>query len=97
MPKLTPEEIAARIKTLPGWQFADNAISKRYRFKSFMDGIRFVGRVAAIAEAADHHPDILINYRNLTFSCTTHDSGAVTAKDFALAAEIERAFNANPG
>jgi 4a-hydroxytetrahydrobiopterin dehydratase len=97
MAKLTPDEIAAKIKTLAGWQFKDNAISKKFQFKSFMDGIHFIGRVAEMAEKADHHPDMLVNYTRVTFTCSTHDQGGVTEKDFALATEIERAFNANPG
>jgi 4a-hydroxytetrahydrobiopterin dehydratase len=92
--KLTPEEIAARITTLAGWEYKDNAISKRFQFKGFMEGIGFIGTVAEMAEAADHHPDILVNYRRITFTCTTHDAGGVTEKDFALASEIERAFGA---
>ena len=96
MAKLTADEIATRIKTLAGWQYKDNAISKRFQFKRFMDGIEFIGKVAAMAERADHHPDILVNYTRVTFSCSTHDAGGVTEKDFALAAEIERAFIALP-
>src|ERR1700722_1781496 len=97
MAKLTPDEIATKIKTLDGWQYKDNAISKRFQFKNFMDGIRFIGKVAEMAEKADHHPDMLINYTRVTFTCSTHDQGGVTEKDFALANEIERAFTANPG
>jgi 4a-hydroxytetrahydrobiopterin dehydratase len=97
MAKLTPDEIAAKIKTLTGWQFKDNAISKKFQFKSFMDGIHFIGTVAEIAEKADHHPDMLVNYTRVTFICSTHDQGGVTEKDFALATEIERTFTSNPG
>ncbi len=93
-PKLTPEEIAVKVKSLAGWEYKDNAISKRFQFKRFMEGIGFIGTVAAMAEAADHHPDILVNYRRITFTCTTHDAGGVTEKDFALASEIDRAFGA---
>ena len=95
--KLTPDEIAERLKQLPGWEFKDNAIGKLFRFKEFMDGIRFVGRIAEIAEAADHHPDIAINYTRIRFSCVTHSEGGVTEKDFKLATEIERAFQAAGG
>ena len=96
MAKLSADEIATKIKSLAGWQYKDNAISKLFRFKSFMDGIRFIGKVAEMAEKADHHPDMLVNYTRVTFTCSTHDQGGVTEKDFALAHEIERAFGANP-
>ncbi len=92
MATLSTGEIADRLASHPGWEFKDNAISKRFRFKDFMTGIAFVNRVAAIAEAADHHPDMLINYTRITFSCTTHSAGAVTDKDFRLAERIEAAF-----
>jgi 4a-hydroxytetrahydrobiopterin dehydratase len=94
MPKLAEAEITEKVKSLSGWQYKDNAISKLYRFKEFMEGIRFIDRVAEMAEAADHHPDIHVNYTRVTFTCTTHSDGGVTAKDFALADQIERAFPA---
>jgi 4a-hydroxytetrahydrobiopterin dehydratase len=94
MPKLAEAEITEKLKSLSGWQYKDNAISKLYRFKEFMEGIRFIDRVAEMAEAADHHPDMHVNYTRVTFTCTTHSDGGVTAKDFALADQIERAFPA---
>ena len=94
MPKLNQPEIESRLKTLPGWEYRNNAIGKLYRFKQFMDGISFLNKVAAMAEAADHHLDVKINYTRMTFECSTHDEGGVTEKDFKLAARIEAAFNA---
>jgi 4a-hydroxytetrahydrobiopterin dehydratase len=97
MAKLNHDEIAARLKTLSGWEYRDNAISKLFRFKEFMDGIRFINQVASIAENADHHPDIIINYTRITFTCSTHSEGGVTEKDIRLASEIEQAFANYPG
>ena len=90
--KLSPEEIAQKLKSLPGWEYKDNAIAKMFKFKEFLHGIEFVQKVAEIAEAADHHPDIHINYTRVTFICSTHDAGGVTDKDFKLAENIEIAF-----
>ena len=95
MAKLSPEAIAEKLKALSGWQSKDNAISKLFRFKEFMEGIAFVNQVAPIAEAADHHPDIHINYTRVTFVCSTHTDGGVTEKDIKLAREIEKAFAAH--
>src|SRR5260370_34133876 len=95
--KLEKSEIERRLSALPGWEFKDNAISKLYRFKTFMDGIRFLNQVAEMAEAADHHPDVKINYTRITFSCSTHDQGGVTEKDFKLASQIEEAYKAYAG
>jgi len=92
MAKLTPEQIAANLKALPGWEYKDNAIRKTFKFKEFLHGIEFVQKVAEIAEGADHHQDITINYTRVTFSCSTHDAGGVTDKDFKLADNIEIAF-----
>jgi 4a-hydroxytetrahydrobiopterin dehydratase len=92
MAKLSDEQVSERLKGLEGWQFKDNAIRKLYRFKEFMDGIRFIGRVAEMAEAADHHPDMHVNYTRVTFICTTHSDGGVTEKDFRLARQIEDGF-----
>ena|SRR5271155_1172922 len=92
MPKLSSAKVTERLKLLPGWEQKDDAVSKRYKFKDFMAGIRFISQVAAIAERMDHHPDIAINYTRITFSCSTHDQGGITDKDFKLATEIETAF-----
>jgi len=92
MAKLSSDQIAGRLKVLPGWEYRDNAIRKQLKFKEFMDGIGFIGRVAQFAEAADHHPDMTINYTRITFTCTTHSEGGVTEKDLKLAENIEREF-----
>ncbi len=93
MAKLSAEQIAEKLKALPGWEYKDNAISKMFKFKEYLHGIEFVQKVAEIAEAADHHSDITINYTRVTFSCSTHSEGGVTDKDFKLADNIEIAFN----
>jgi 4a-hydroxytetrahydrobiopterin dehydratase len=54
-----------------------------------MPVIRLVNRVAELAEKANHHPDILINYDKVTFTLITHDAGGITQRDFDLAARID--------
>lgn len=93
MPTLDPGQIKSRLAALPGWEYRQNAITKQYTMKEFMDAVRLVNRVAELAEAADHHPDILINYRRVTFTCSTHSEGGVTEKDLSLASRIEQAYN----
>jgi 4a-hydroxytetrahydrobiopterin dehydratase len=92
MAKLSTDQITQKLKALPGWEYKSNAISKMFKFKEFMSGIDFVNKVAEIAEAGDHHPDIAINYTRVTFTCSTHSDGGVTDKDFKLAENIEIAF-----
>jgi 4a-hydroxytetrahydrobiopterin dehydratase len=94
MAKLDPQEIEQRLKPLSGWSYQANAISKMFRFKEFMEGIQFINTVAGAAEAMDHHPDINVNYTRITFTCTSHDSGGVTERDFKLANAIEEAYTA---
>jgi 4a-hydroxytetrahydrobiopterin dehydratase len=92
MAKLSPDAIKQQLQSLSGWEFKDNAISKLFRFDEFLEGIEFVNRVARIAEAADHHPDIQINYTRVTCACSTHSDGGVTEKDLKLARQIEEEF-----
>jgi 4a-hydroxytetrahydrobiopterin dehydratase len=92
MPKLSEAQIGHELNTLPGWEYQDNSLRKLFRFNEFMDGIRFIGRIAEVAEAADHHPDMHINYTRVTFICSTHSEGGVTDKDIRLARQIEQAF-----
>ena len=93
MPKLSPDQITEKLKALPAWERRGEMIAKQYTFKEFMDGIRFINRIAEIAEQMDHHPnDIIVNYRRITFTLTTHDQGGISEKDFKLADAIEREF-----
>ena len=90
MAKFTDAEVSEKLKALPGWERHENSIRKLFRFKEFMDGIHFINRVAEKAEAADHHPDVTINYTRITMTCSTHSEGGITDKDFKLAQEIEK-------
>jgi 4a-hydroxytetrahydrobiopterin dehydratase len=83
---LTPREIAEGLERLPGWTLDGHAIRKQFTFSGFPEAIAFVARLVEPAEAADHHPDIVINYRRVTLSYSTHSEGGLTAKDFAGAA-----------
>jgi len=89
MAKLSDIEIQAGLKQLSGWAREAGAIAKRYTFPAFRDGIRFVDRVAAAADAADHHPDIDIRYTTVTMKLSTHSAGGITAKDLAMAGTID--------
>ena len=95
MAKLSPEQVTTNLKSLAGWERKSEAIAKQYTFKEFMGGIRFINRIAEIAEQMDHHPDITVNYRRVTFTLSTHDQGGITEKDFRLAEAIEREFKAS--
>ena len=89
-PRLTDDEIAAALATLPGWERRGDAIARTFAFPAFMDGIAFVQRVAEAAERADHHPDIDVRWTRVTCALSTHDAGGITAADVRLAGEIDR-------
>lgn len=69
------------LRTHPDWTLEGRALVRTYQFASFPDAVAFVQRVAPIAEAHDHHPDIDIRYRKVTLRLTTHDAGDLTFRD----------------
>ena len=83
MAKLSRAEAEQNVKSLNGWTLDGDAIRKQYTFKDFLEAIAFVNRLAPGAEKADHHPDILINYKRVTLTYSTHSEGGLTDKDFA--------------
>jgi 4a-hydroxytetrahydrobiopterin dehydratase len=95
MPRLLDDdEITAALGGLPGWEREDNALVRTAELPSFPAAIAVVDRVAATAEERDHHPDIDIRWRTLTFRCSTHSAGGVTELDVALAATISQEIDA---
>jgi 4a-hydroxytetrahydrobiopterin dehydratase len=80
--------ITTALDDLPGWERDGDAIVRTAKLPSFPTAIAVVDRVAAIAEDRDHHPDIDIRWRTLTFRCSTHSKGGITDLDVALARSI---------
>lgn len=81
--------IDAALDGLCGWRHEGDAILRDLRFPTFMDAIRFIGRVAVLAEQADHHPELTNVYWDVGIRLTTHDAGGVTQRDLALARAID--------
>lgn len=90
MPKLSREDVSERLEKVKGWTLDGESIRKQFTFANFPDAIAFVNRIAAEAESADHHPDILVNYKRVTLTYSTHSEGGLTDKDFAGAATADR-------
>lgn len=84
-PKLSESQIEDLLKGLPEWSLVGEAIQRTYQYRDFVNAMKFVNAVAVQAEAAQHHPDILIRYSRVTLTLATHDAGGITEKDFALA------------
>ena len=92
---LTAPEIEARLRLdLPQWSYLDGAITRQYRLGDYKKSVLFVAAIGLLADAADHHPDILLTYGSVEVRLLTHDAKSVTAKDFALAGKIEQIFQA---
>jgi len=91
MEPLPESEIAARLAALgPAWRRAGDTLVGDRECQDFTSAIALVNRIAAAAEQADHHPDILIHsYRRLRITLSTHAANGITERDFALAATID--------
>ena len=90
MTKLSAARIKTALRAVPEWKKQGATITRTYAFKNFPSAIRFVNRVANLAEAAWHHPDIDIRWNKVTLTLTTHDASGLTRKDFALARQFDR-------
>jgi len=90
MAKLSDADLQAALHNLTGWQTGGDAIRRTFQFGGFPAAIAFVNRVAELAEAANHHPDIDIRYNKVSIGLSTHDEGGVTEKDVDLAAKLDQ-------
>ena len=88
MAVLTDEQVSAALTDLDNWEHVDGTLRRSITFASFPAGIDAVRRVAEHAEAQDHHPDIDIHWRTVTFTLVTHSAGGITDKDVAMARDI---------
>jgi 4a-hydroxytetrahydrobiopterin dehydratase len=95
-PLLSEAEILEGLAALPDWRRDGETIVRTVKAATFLDAIALVNRVAEAAEAADHHPDILINWRRVTFTLSTHAAHGLTARDVAMARQIDE-LEAGPG
>jgi 4a-hydroxytetrahydrobiopterin dehydratase len=86
---LTQKEVAASLKQLPGWKFADGAIHKSFSFGNFTETMAFVNQVAGIAAREDHHPEMLVGYGICRIVYSTHSVGGLSHNDVICAAKIE--------
>jgi 4a-hydroxytetrahydrobiopterin dehydratase len=90
MPAFSSAEVASHLAALPAWQVEGDQLVRSFQFPDFLAAVRFVNRVADLAEEAGHHPDIDIRYNRVRLGLTSHDAGGLTAKDFSLAVRIDK-------
>lgn len=85
---LTQKEIDDALATLDGWSQSGDEIARTFVLPSFPAALAFTSAAGHLAERADHHPDMLIQYRKVTLTLSTHSAGGLTQKDIDLAGEI---------
>lgn len=87
---LTDDQVDAALPDLNGWERSDGALRRSIEFPAFLQGVDAVGRVAELAEQKDHHPDIDIRWRTVTFALVTHSAGGITEQDLEMAKAIDQ-------
>jgi len=88
--------VAGLARQVPRWTIAEERLKRRVTFAGFVDAIRFVDRMAELAEAEDHHPDFCVHYRDVDLSIWTHAVGGLSENDFILAAKIDELLEEPP-
>ena len=91
---LSATEIVSQLSKLNGeqalgWRLIDNALEKTYSFKNYHETIGFVNALAFIANAEDHHPDLVVSYSKCTVRFNTHDVNGITVSDFFCASKVD--------
>src|SRR4051794_1098689 len=89
---LTSEALQGFLTQHPDWHQKTRALLRTYTFSSFPQAIAFVNKVAEVAEAKNHHPDIDIRFQKVTLLLTTHDAGGLTFRDPEVATEVDRLY-----
>lgn len=88
---LSAEQVKERLARLSGWQGGTGGIERTFVLPDFPTAITLVNRIGALAEELNHHPDIDIRYDRVRVFVVSHDEGAVTERDFRLAARVQEA------
>jgi len=94
---LSDDDVAAGVAGLVDWSGDTSGITRTVALPDFPAAIDVVDQVAVVAEEMDHHPDIDIRWRKLTFNCATHSAGGVTGLDLTLARRIDEILTAAGG
>lgn len=89
--KLDPESIQTQLRDLPHWTLDNNQhLTRTISVDNFMTALQKANSIAPIAEACNHHPDLLVQWGKLSITLWTHDQGGLTQKDFDLATKINK-------
>ena len=95
---LSPEARAELLAAVPAWRLEEHAtrLVHRFEFRDFVEAMRFVNRVADVAEREGHHPDIAIHWNKVDLTLWTHKIGGLHENDFILAAKVNRLLEEDP-
>lgn len=85
---LTQAEIEDVLQANPDWKLNGGKLEREWTFSNFVEAMAFVNRIATVAEAANHHPDIDIRYNRVLLTLVSHDAGGITHRDADMAARI---------
>ena len=88
--KLDATRAAEFHRQVPAWQLRDDKLYRRFTFRGFKAAMRFVDRMAQVAEGEGHHPDFSVHYNQVAFTIWTHAVGGLSENDFILAAKIDQ-------
>jgi 4a-hydroxytetrahydrobiopterin dehydratase len=94
--KLSPDDVAARLRQLPGWRLENGAIVRDYVTDGWPTTLMLVNAIGFFAEAADHHPDLAVSWGKVQVKLWTHSAGGVTESDVELARLIEQTARWRP-
>src|SRR6266852_3434836 len=89
IPPMARQEAERLLRVLPGWILTGSSIEKEFHFKSYLGGLDFAYSIGKIAEEQDHHPDILIKWRRVKLTLSTHSVKGLSENDFIVAARSE--------
>ena len=86
-----PDDAASElVREVPGWRVDEGSLVRDFEFRNFQEAFAFLSRVALLAEANSHHPDIHNSWNRVTLRFYTHTAGGLTRNDFIMAAKINR-------
>jgi 4a-hydroxytetrahydrobiopterin dehydratase len=91
VPRLSDAEVKVRLHELPDWALTNGKLHREYKFRGFAEAIGFMSTCAVVAQKQDHHPEWFNVFNRVVVNLTTDDAGGISALDFALAAEMEKA------
>ncbi|MGM0851320.1 MAG: 4a-hydroxytetrahydrobiopterin dehydratase [Bacillota bacterium] len=93
MKKLSEDALSQKLESLEKWRLKEEKwIERRYRFKGYLEGIRFVNKLAEAAEEVNHHPFITIQYKLVIVELTSWSENGLTDLDFDLANQYEKLY-----